>query len=309
MNDNGPAQAVRRWSRLALLVAVAALMTVGSDVGAGQEAFETGQNVMPAYEGWEQNPDGSFNLVFGYMNRNWSEELNIPVGAENKVEPGQPDQGQPTRFLPRRNRFIFKVRVPADFGDKEVVWSLTSLGRTERAYGTLKIDYFMNNMVIMANNGGAGGAGGGGTVLGSNQSPTLRVDGATTRTVKVGQPTSLVAEASDDGIPEPRSLPPVDPRRGGQITVDSATGLRLSWFVYRGAGPVIFDPPQIKVWEDTRPWQNSPWSPGWKTPPPAADGRWTVRATFGESGRYVLRCLAHDGGLMTHQNLTFIVTD
>ena len=60
---------------------------------------------MPAYEGWERNADGSFNLVFGTMNRNWAEELDIPIGPANTIEPGDPDQGQPTHFLPRRNRF------------------------------------------------------------------------------------------------------------------------------------------------------------------------------------------------------------
>ena len=40
-----------------------------------QESFSSGQNIAPVYEGWEQNTDGSFNLVFGYMNRNWEEEI------------------------------------------------------------------------------------------------------------------------------------------------------------------------------------------------------------------------------------------
>ena len=76
------------------------------------------------------------------------------------IEPGGPDQGQPTHFLPRRNRFLVRIRVPKDFDKKELVWTLSSHGKTERAYGTLKPDYFIDDIVIQ-NNNGAGGAGGG----------------------------------------------------------------------------------------------------------------------------------------------------
>ena len=104
-------------------------------------------------------------------------------------------------------------------------------------------------------------------------------------------------------------MPRLNPGFANRFTIDSATGLRLSWFVYRGKGKVVFDPVQTKVWEDTRDGANSPWSYGWRTPPVPADGKWAVNATFSEPGTYVLRCLAHDGGLMTAQDVTFIVTD
>ena len=60
------------------------------------------QNVVPVFEGWLRNPDGAFTMVFGYFNRNLKEELAIPPGPENKIEPGELDRGQPTYFLPRR---------------------------------------------------------------------------------------------------------------------------------------------------------------------------------------------------------------
>ena len=101
---------------------------------------------------------------------------------------------------------------------------------------------------------------------------------------------------------------PTDPARPTSLTPVSASGLRLSWFVYRGAGEVTFDPPQIKVWEDTRANSNSPWGAGWETPPAPSDDTWVVRATFSTPGTYVLRCLAHDGGLTTYENVTFTVT-
>jgi len=272
-----------------------------------QESYSGGQNIAPVYEGWEQNADGSFTLVFGYFNRNWEEEIDLPIGADNTIEPGGPDQGQPTHFLPRRNRFVFRVPVPRDFGKKELVWTLTSHGKTERAYATLKPDYFIDDTVIMANNGAAGMGGTDSSLIG-NKPPALKVDGGKQRTLKAGESIALVATATDDGIPKVRGMPRLNPGFASRFTVDSATGLRLSWFVYRGAGAVVFDPPQTKVWEDTRDGGGSPWSYGWRTPPLPADNRWNVRATFREPGTYVLRCLAHDGGLSTAEDITVVVT-
>ena len=288
---------------LAVALAVTTLLS-----GSAQESFSTGQNIAPAYEGWERNPDGSFNLVFGYFNRNWEEEIDAPIGPANTIEPGGPDQGQPTRFLPRRNRFVFRIRVPADFGARELVWTLTTNGKTERAYASLKPDYFIDDFVIMANNGAAGMGGSNPTIRG-NKPPSLKVDGAATRNLKVGESIALVASASDDGIPRPRPMPALNPGIATRFTVDSATGLRLSWFVYRGTGKVVFDPVQTKVWEDTRDRANSPWSYGWRTPPVPPEGKWVVRATFTEAGSYVLRSQAHDGGLATTEDVAFVVTD
>jgi len=268
-----------------------------------QQRYPTGQEVVPAYEGWEQNPDGSFNLVFGYFNRNWEEEIDIPPGPNNNVEPGGPDQGQPTHFLPRRNRFLFRVRVPADFGKKEVVWTLTSPnGETKRAYATLHPDYFVDPFVIQRNSGAPTS-----DELHTNKAPVLEVEGDRTRSVRVGQPLTLTAFAKDDGQLKPFDLPPTDAARPSRVAPTAARGLRLAWFVYRGAGKVIFDPEQFRVWEDTREGSNSPWGPGWKTPPSPPNGKWVVQATFSESGTYVLRCLAHDGGLMTSEDVTVVV--
>ncbi len=264
------------------------------------------RNVAPAFEGWEQNPDGSFNLVFGYMNRNWDRAIDVPIGPDNNVQPGGPDQGQPARFLPRRSRFLFRVRVPADFGDNEVVWTLKSDGVTERAYGTLRRDYFIDDIVIM-NNNGAGGPGGGAYNISVNVGPELAVEGAKTRRVKVGEPVTLAAYATDDGVPKVRPMPPPDPLGSVSGTPNSASGLRFAWFVYRGAGSVTFDPPQFNVWEDPRPGANSPWARGWAPPPVPEDNRWVVNATFADPGTYVLRGQAHDGGLEASEDITFIV--
>lgn len=293
--------------------------------GAQSLSYSRGQNASPAYEGWEENPDGSFNFLFGYMNRNWEEEIDVPIGPDNYLEPGPQDQGQPTHFLPRRNRFIFKVRVPKDWGEKELIWTLTTKGKTEKAYATLRTDSKVDDMV-KASETGALGAGTSSPEVRSNTPPTIKLDGARTRTVKVGQPLSLVAWVVDDGIPKPRSVgvdsttatvrraegeqrrvtnPAFLPPR--QSTVGKRVGLHLSWLLYRGSGKVALDPPQIKVWEDTRTGSNSPWAPLWTRPELPADGKWMAQATFEEPGTYVLRARADDGALTTDDDVTVSV--
>src|SRR5271167_3207426 len=87
-------------------------------------------NVTGAFEGWFKNPDGSFSLLLGYFNRNLKEDLDLPIGPKNRIEPGGPDQGQPTHFLPMRQWGVFTVTVPKDFGSKKLTWTLTVNGVT-----------------------------------------------------------------------------------------------------------------------------------------------------------------------------------
>jgi hypothetical protein len=252
------------------------------------------------------NGDGSFDLVFGYMNREWENETSIPLGPANTMDPDGPDHGQPTNFFPRRNRFVFKVHVPKDFGTKEIVWTLTSKGRTEKAYGTLKNDYVLDDTVIMSNIG-AGGALSTTPDMVGNKPPVLNVEGAKNRTAKVGMPVALAAVATDDGKPNKRNMPAL--LGGNYLLPQSANGLRLSFFVYRGTGKAVtFDPPQTKVWEDTRDGGGSPWSAGWVVPAIPEGNRWQAHATFAEPGSYVIRALAHDGGLFTSQDVTVVVS-
>ena len=118
--------------------ALATALVVLVSQGASAQTYQRGQNISPAYEGWERDADGARYFLFGYMNRNWLEEIDVPVGADNKISHGPADQGQPTHFLPRRNRFVFRVAVPAGFGERdELVWTLTTKGKTEHAYATL----------------------------------------------------------------------------------------------------------------------------------------------------------------------------
>jgi len=310
-------------------------------------SYTKGQNVAPAYEGWEQTADGTKYFLFGYMNRNWEEEIDVPVGADNGFSvvgdrgAGAPgvslDQGQPTHFLPRRNRFIFRVRVPSGFGEKdELIWTLTTYGKTEKAYASLRADYIVDD-VVKASETGALGAGTSSPEVRSNKPPTLKVQELKARSVKIGEAVTLVTEVKDDGIPKPR-----DPARvaaaqtraaaqatgsaattasGGapaparnpalspptRVTVGKSLGLHVSWFLYRGPGKVTFDPPQVKAWEDTRAGANSPWAPLWTAPKLPADGKEEVHVTFDTPGTYVLRCRADDGALVADEEITITV--
>ena len=164
-----------------LCVAVALLVVAHAfpRQAVAQDTYSRGQNVSPAFEGWERNDDGSFSFLFGYMNRNWLEELYVPVGADNGFSPGPADQGQPTRFLPRRNRWVFRIRVPADWGDKEMIWALTTAGKTEYAYASLRPDYVVDDVVI-ASETGALGAGSSTAETRANVAPVIKVEGAET---------------------------------------------------------------------------------------------------------------------------------
>ena len=165
-------------------------------------AYTSGQVVVPAFEGWEEDADGSKYFLFGYMNRNWEEELDLPVGPDNNFDIGGPDLGQPTHFLPRRNRFVFRVRVPQGFTEKsELVWTLTSKGKTEKAFASLRLDYKVDD-VVKASETGALGAGTSSPTVRSNKPPVVTIEGPATRTAKVGQPISVVATLTDDGIPK-----------------------------------------------------------------------------------------------------------
>ena len=299
-------------------------------------SYTKGQNISPAYEGWEQGADGQKYFLFGYMNRNWVEEVDVPIGAENGFNVGGADQGQPTHFLPRRNRFVFRVKVPAGFTEKdELIWTLTTHGKTEKAYATLRPDYVVDD-VVKASETGALGAGTSSPEVRSNTPPSVHIQEVKARSVRAGRPILLVSDMKDDGIPKPRgegfagsavgSTARLDavaattqsenltrPNRAMQppsrVTVGKNVGLHVSWFVYRGpaGATVTFDPPQVKAWEDTRAGANSPWAPIWSAPALPPDGKQPVQVTFSEPGTYVLRALADDGALTAYDEVTIVV--
>jgi len=328
-------------TRVLGVTALAVSLGLGADAVQAQSlSYRSGQNVAPAYEGWEEDAQGNKSFLFGYMNRNWEEEVQVPIGPDNSFNIGGADQGQPSNFLPRRGRFMFRVPVPKNFTEKdELVWTLTSKGKTEKAYATIRADYKLDNVTKMSETG-ALGAGTSSPELRANQPPTIAIQGGKKVTAKVGQPVPLAAVVRDDGIPKRRlpglagaavsnqgsrrdriaeggtdgnvanpqvaNLMTAPPRRN---TVGKNVGLHVAWFLYRGQGKVTFSPEQIAAWEDTRAGANSPWAPIWIAPTLPADGTVPVTATFDTPGTYVLRARADDGGLTADDEVTVTVTN
>ena len=301
----------------ALLVAVATLLlSLSASPSLAQTSYQSGQHIEPAYEGWRPNADGTFSFMFGYMNENWLEEPDVPVGENNAFSPGKADRGQPTHFIPRRNRFNFEVVVPADWGDRELVWTLSVNGQERKAYATLKPDYQVDNIVIASETGSLG-AGTSSPESRSNVKPAIEVQGDDIRTVRVGEPLVLSTRVVDDGIPKASRDSTISEKNAvrrmmrppTRITVGKVNGLFLSWNVYRGEGHVEFDPPLPKPWEDTRTSANSPWGALWLPPELPEDGMIEVKATFDKPGTYILWARADDGGLYNDDYITVRVTE
>jgi len=312
--------------RLPALLLLLLLPCVPHEVLSQELSYRTGQTISAAYEGWVERPDGSRAFLFGYFNRNWDETPDIPIGLRNFFSPGGEDRGQPTRFLPRRNRFVFEVPVPDGFSEsEELVWTLEIVGEVSKAYASLRPDYFLDNISIMSE---VGALGGGFTTpaIRANTPPTVQIEGrGGTIEAVVGQPVTLSVLVTDDGEPPAlaglrgsgsQTANPINedgtfnlqeslrkPRRG---TVGKMNGLHHSWFAYRApaGGNATFDPPQISVWEEVRPWTNSPWANFWKPPELPEDDRWVARVVFDTPGTYVLRGRADDGGLWTDVEVT-----
>ena len=226
------------------LVAVACL--AGSAPAAQQLAMEplkdSGSNVYPAYEGWYKNDDGTFTLLIGYYNRNKKEVLDIPIGPENKIEPGGPDQGQPTHFEVGRGWGTIAIKVPKDFGDKKLVWTLTANGKTVTVpFGITKgyqiepfLDAAMGNKppTIKFSESGAGLTG-----------PPPPLSAAPVLNGAVGEAVTIKYWITDDGNEEPPTggsaaapppagaAPPVPPRRPRVSTTMTK---------YRGPGEIKF---------------------------------------------------------------------
>jgi hypothetical protein len=258
-----------------------------------QVRFNAGQAVVPYFEGWIKNPDGTFDMVFGYFNRNYQQEFAIPVGPENKVEPMNADAGQPTYFLPRRQRWAYRVKVPANFGKQSLIWTITSNGRTEHAYGELIAAQEINERVVMTNGNFDPG------VDDPNKPPVFTV--ASTLSAKVGAPLTLTVAASDDGLPKPRQAPapkPVETKTGGSpfavAQVNSSApqrprGLSVSWMQYRGPAKVVFEPATA-------------------IPIPGGQGEATTIARFTQPGTYKLVASATDSAMTKKQDVTVTVT-
>jgi hypothetical protein len=333
-------------SRVAILAALILTTAALSAQVPGQlpgVRYYSGQNVAPVFEGWEKNPDGTFNFVFGYLNRNYEENPEIPVGADNMFSPGQADRGQPTRFYPRRQQFMFKVTVPADFGSKELTWTLKRDGKSESAVAHLALEWELTEIVYSQNRGGL--ARDSVTAL-PNKGPTVTIDGPGKLTASTSAPLALTATASDDGVPKPAGRgggagggggagrgagaaagaggaaaagatppppggAPPNPQRGDAGGRGRGAG--------GGQGPALStvksSPIQQAVVRPATTGLAVTWlhwrGPGQVTFTPtmmvAKEGKVSTEAKFSQPGTYVLRAFADDGVLLATSDVTVVV--
>ena len=273
-----------------MVTAALAASARGQEVVSNELKFNSGQSVQPAYEGWTRNPDGSRSMWFGYLNRNWEETPDIPVGANNGFGGGSEDLGQPTHFLPRRQAFVFKVNVPADWpADRDLVWTVTANGVTLKAFGSLWPVWEIDEQTMSANNGGRTARTFGEPV---NLAPTIPSQ-LPAQTAVVGQPLTLVLPVKDDGLPTPeiRARGTGGPRGRGTPPnaappdpfAQAARGqFRVKWVQYRGAGNARITPEESAVL-------------GADGRPTLTEGKSSTKVTFDRPGTYTLRAYAMDG--------------
>lgn len=259
-------------SRLGRLLCAAATLVCAFTAAAQlplEPHHDSGQSVTAAFEGWYHNPDGTFSILLGYYNRNLKQDLDIPVGPNNKIEPGGPDQGQPTHFVPGRQWGMFTITVPKDFGDKKLVWTLTANGSTTEVPVNLNTLWELSPFVDATGNippyvgfSETGPFAFGPRSITANMQATA------------SQPLPITAWVADDAKRVPGSSPLL--ARLPPVTV--------TFTKFRGPGNVTFSPAR---------------SPAQKTefaPPPNATftGKVTTNVTFSEPGEYILRAAGTD---------------
>jgi streptolysin S family bacteriocin protoxin len=272
--------------RVLQLCAPLAIVAGGALVSAQQQLLlpsapqrEFGGSVAPVYEGWWDNPDGTKTAMFGYYSRNSVQELDVPVGANNRFEPGDADRGQPTHFLTRRKYGMFTVSLPKDFGrGQKLIWVLNTAGYSGSAHVNLAPDFNLTPNKSSEESPDRS----------FNLPPVLRfgpTDPTFTmpmaslarvvkRTASVGTPFTLDVVAEDDAryssgtnAPMTRPRPPVT----------------LHVTKYRGTGNVVISEPRPTV-VATR---------GGKAFEPFS-GKATTSVTFSDPGEYMLHVTAND---------------
>jgi len=251
---------------LAILLASAALIFSQQQVYI-EPPHDSGQGITPAYEGWFPNADGSFSLLFGYYNRNLKQELNIPIGPENHIDPGGPDQGQPTHFLTRRRWGMFTITVPKDFGGKKLTWTLVANGKTAQIPAGLDTLWELNPFKDASGDTPPS--------IGFTQAgPFVQGPRAQTQALSAAMatPVPLTVWVADDASVIPGATRPRTP------------AVTLTWTKFRGPGDVTFDNDRPAIENaEVRGAQN-----------PVFSGKASTTATFTEPGEYVLNVLAND---------------
>jgi hypothetical protein len=280
--------------RRALVPVCCALMIGVAITVQAQIKYNSGQNVQPGFDGWIRNADGSATLYFGYLNRNYEETPIIPIGPSNNIEPGGPDRGQPTFFLPRRQRYVFTVKVPKEWDAKrEVIWTLTANGKTDKIFGALNPEDEIVERNVMTNGGFGSPAPG---RVDENKPPTVQT--SATRSVALPAELTLTAVVTDDGLPRPRNRGPIRstldtgiatrPIQSDGEALARPQGLRLGWFQYRGPAVATIEPSDEFV---------------------VTSGKDAVaKVRFSAPGTYVLRGLANDGQFRSREPVDVTIT-
>jgi hypothetical protein len=248
-----------------------ALVLATSGLAAGQDpltpAQSSGQSVTGAFEGWVPNQDGTFSLLVGYFNRNTEESMDIPIGPNNQIEPGGPDQGQPTHFLPGRAWGLFTITVPKDFGDKKLTWTITDNGKTSVIPLSLNVLWRLEPF--------KDADGDTPPYIGfSNDGPFVNgpIGQSETLTAKVGAPLPLTIWLADDAI---------DNSTRSNIKRPVAT---VHWIPFRGSA-VKFDnrAPAVEKADLKSPPAGTPFN-----------GKATTTVTFTSPGNYILDVQGND---------------
>jgi len=259
---------VPRRIRNAILIAwlTAALLPAQQQLRM-EPPHDSGQSVTPAFEGWFANADGTFSILYGYFNRNMKQELDIPIGPDNKIEPAGPDQGQPTHFLTRRQWGVFTVTVPKDFGSNKVSWTITANGVTTVIPAGLDPLWELSPLKDASGNTPP--------FIGfSEKGPFVQGPRghSETLTANVGVPLPLPLWVADDA----KLIPGAERPKTPPIT--------LTWNKFRGPGAVVFsaEQPSIETTDFAAPAQTT------------VHGKASTTATFSEPGDYTLHVVAND---------------
>ena len=236
----------------------------------------SGASVTGAFEGWYYNPDGSRSFLIGYYNRNSQQALDIPVGPNNRIEPGGPDMGQPTHFLPGRQWGMFTVPAPKDFKPTDsYVWTIVANGQTTSIPLRLNPDYVMSPFteIAVGNTPPAIRFEQGGTV--KVQGPQANIAVAPARTAPAATPFPITVWLTDDlKYTSGTSAPPSASRAPVSVTFSK----------YRGPGAVTFDKAKPAV-EKLAAGEGASG---------AFSGKATTNAKFSEPGDYFVHVIAND---------------
>jgi len=230
-----------------------------------------GDSVTGAFEGWYYNPDGSRAFLVGYYNRNSRQTLDIPIGPNNRIEPGGPDMGQPTHFLPGRQWGMFTVQAPKEFKPTDsYVWTIVANGQSTQIPLRMKADYVMSPFTEIA-------VGNTPPVVKFDpngktfQGPLATLATATAMSASMSAPLPLTVWVTDDmKFTSGTNAPP----SGARAPVS------VRWSKYRGPGAVTFDKPRPDLEKQSG---TAPYS-----------GKAATTAKFSEPGDYVLHLTGND---------------